>query len=72
MAFSLKKFLLLAALSKSKGQKSFYELSKKKRYSISGVHLMPLPLHPLYRKYNSNVENVISTWKDLVKLAFFS
>ena len=38
----------------------------------SGVHLMPLPLHPLYKKYNFKVNNVISTWKKSSKLAFFS
>ena len=55
---------------KVKDRNHFMSYLRKKGIA-SGVHLMPLPLHPLYRKYNSNVENVISTWKDLVSLPFF-
>ena len=32
---------------------------------------MPLPLHPLYIKYNKNIKNSIRVWKELVTLPCF-
>ena len=32
---------------------------------------MPLPLHPLYKKYNKNVKNSLKVWKELVTLPCF-
>ena len=43
---------------------------RKKEYPL-GVHLMLLPLHPIYRKYNKGVKEAISTWESLVSLPFF-
>jgi len=43
---------------------------KSKGISTS-VHLMPLPLHPLYKKYKSNVKKSLEVWKEIVVLPFF-
>ena len=32
---------------------------------------MPLPLHPLYKKYNKKVQNSLKVWKELVTLPCF-
>ena len=32
---------------------------------------MPLPLHPLYKKYKSNVKKSLEVWKEIVVLPFF-
>ena len=32
---------------------------------------MPLPLHPLYKKYNKNVSTSLKVWKELISLPFF-
>tara|TARA_Y100000294_G_scaffold152735_1_gene151206 strand:- start:11 stop:1150 length:1140 start_codon:yes stop_codon:yes gene_type:complete len=37
----------------------------------AGVHLMPLPLHPLYKKYKNKVNNSMKVWKELFSLPFF-
>ena len=43
---------------------------KKKGISTS-VHIMPLPLHPLYKKFNSKVGHSLKIWKELFSLPFF-
>lgn len=43
-----------------------------KRKGIStGVHFMPIPLHPLYREYDKGIEVSKSVWKELVTLPLF-
>jgi len=55
---------------KTKHRDKFIEYLKNKKIS-SGVHLMPLPLHPLYKKYNKNVKHSLRVWKELVTLPCF-
>jgi perosamine synthetase len=43
----------------------------KKKGIATGVHFMPLPLHPLYKKYNKNIKNSLIVWKEIVSLPFF-
>jgi perosamine synthetase len=43
----------------------------KKKGITTSVHLMPLPLHPLYKKYKKNLKNSLSVWNELVSLPFF-
>jgi perosamine synthetase len=37
----------------------------------TSVHLIPLPLQPLYKKFNSNTPVAIRTWKQLLTLPLF-
>ena len=55
---------------KTKHRDRFIKHLKSKKIS-SGVHLMPLPLHPLYKKYNKNIKNSLRVWKELVTLPCF-
>lgn len=43
---------------------------KSKRIS-SSVHLKPLPLLSIYKKYNHKVSNALKIWKELVSLPLF-
>lgn len=44
-------------------------ISYLKKYNIStSVHLMPLPLHPLYKKFKSKIPTALKVWKELVTL----
>lgn len=44
-------------------------ISYLKKYNIStSVHLMPLPLHPLYKKFKSRIPTALKVWKELVTL----
>jgi len=44
-------------------------ISYLKEHNIStSVHLMPLPLHPLYKKFKSKIPNALKVWKELVTL----
>lgn len=43
---------------------------KKKKISTS-IHLKPLPLHPIYRKYKSSIPNAKKVWKELLTLPFY-
>ena len=44
-------------------------ISYLKKYNIStSVHLMPLPLHPLYKKFKSKIPIALKVWKELVTL----
>jgi len=55
---------------KIKNRDRFMSYLKKKGITTS-VHLMPLPLHPLYKKYKKNLKNSLSVWNELVSLPFF-
>ena len=55
---------------RTKKRDEFIDFLRSRRIS-SGVHLMPLPLHPLYRKYNKKVNRSLKVWKELVSLPFF-
>ena len=55
---------------RTKKRDEFVDFLRSKRIS-SGVHLMPLPLHPLYKKYNKNVSTSLKVWKELISLPFF-
>jgi perosamine synthetase len=68
--FSLKNSCYWLFSIKVKKRDNFMNFLRKKGIS-SGVHLMPLPLHPIYRKYNKGVQGAISTWENLVSLPFF-
>ena len=37
----------------------------------TGVHLMPLTLHPIYKKYNKGLENTTKVWSNLFSLPLF-
>ena len=52
---------------RSKKRDKLIEFLKKNKITTS-VHLMPLPLHPLYKKYNSKIPNAITIWKEIVSL----
>ena len=52
---------------RSKNRDDLISFLKKNNIS-SSVHLMPLPLHPLYKKYNSKIPNALRIWKELVTL----
>ena len=52
---------------RSKKRNDLISFLKKNNISTS-VHLMPLPLHPLYRKYNSKIPIALKVWKELVTL----
>ncbi len=44
-------------------------ISYLKKHNIStSVHLMPLPLHPLYKKFKSKIPTALKVWKELVTL----
>ena len=43
----------------------------KKRGIATSVHIMPLPLHPLYKKFNKKVNHSLYVWKELFSLPFF-
>jgi len=68
--FSLKNSCYWLFSLKIKNRDQFMKFLKSKGIS-TGVHLMPLPLHPIYKRYNKNVKRVTSTWKNLVSLPFF-
>ena len=68
--FSLKDSCYWLFSLKVRNRDNFMNYLRKKGIS-SGVHLMPLPLHPIYRKYNKGVKEAISTWESLVSLPFF-
>ena len=44
---------------------------KEKGISTS-VYWIPVPLHPLYKKYNSKIPVTKRVWKELVTLPLFS
>ena len=38
----------------------------KSKKIATTVYIKPLPLHPLYRKYKSNIKNSLKIWKELL------
>ena len=46
------------------------EFLKSKGISTT-VYIKPLPLHPLYKKYNYGIKNSLKIWKDLVTVPTF-
>ena len=46
-------------------------LHLKRRGISTGVHFMPLPLHPLYSTYDKGIENSKRIWTELVTLPLF-
>ena len=52
---------------RSKNRDNLISFLKKNNIS-SSVHLMPLPLHPLYKKYNAKIPKALKVWKELVTL----
>ena len=51
--------------------RSKFMLFMKKRGISTSVHIMPLTLHPIYKKYNKKLSNSLNVWKNLVSLPFF-
>lgn len=43
----------------------------KKNGISTGVHFMPIPLHPLYEKFNVDIPNSLNLWKQLLTLPLF-
>ena len=43
----------------------------RKHGIASSVHLKPLPLLTVYKKYKSKIPNALKTWKELVSLPLF-
>jgi len=43
----------------------------EKKGISTGVHLVPLPLQPLYKKFKSNTPVALKTWKELLTLPLF-
>lgn len=65
--YNLKKSSYWMFSIRSKNRDGLIAFLKKNKIS-SSVHLMPLPLHPLYKKYNSKIPKAIKIWKELVTL----
>ena len=55
---------------KIKNRDKIMSFLKTKKIS-TGVHLMPLPLHPLYKKYNNRLDNAMRIWTKLFSLPLF-
>jgi perosamine synthetase len=52
---------------RSKNRDNLITYLKKNNISTS-VHLMPLPLHPLYKKFKSKIPTALKVWKELITL----
>ena len=50
---------------RSKNRDQLIDYLKSKKIATT-VYIKPLPLHPLYKKYKSNINNSLSIWKELV------
>lgn len=46
-------------------------LHLKKRGIATGVHYMPIPLHPLFRQYRSDIPVANRVWKTMITLPLF-
>jgi len=44
----------------------------KKRGISTSVYWIPVPMHPLYKKYKSKIPVTKKVWKELVTLPLFS
>ena len=65
--YNLKKSSYWMFSIRSKNRDALISFLKKNKIS-SSVHLMPLPLHPLYKKYTSKIPNALRIWKEIVTL----
>ena len=52
---------------RTKNRDNLISFLKKNNISTS-VHLMPLPLHPLYKRFKSKIPTALKVWKELVTL----
>lgn len=57
-------------LVRVKNRNHFINHMKSKGIS-TGVHFMPLNLHPLYEKYNNDLPNSMKIWEELVTLPLY-
>ncbi len=55
---------------RSKKRDKLMSFLRKKGIATS-VHIMPLPLHPIYKKFNKKVGHSLNVWKELFSLPFF-
>ena len=69
--FKLNKSCYWLFILRTKKREKFINYLKSKGISAT-VHLMPLPYHPLYKKYKANIPNAKKTWKELVSLPLFT
>ena len=46
-------------------------LHLKKKGISTGVHFMPLPLHPLYKNYDAGIDVSKKVWRELITLPLF-
>ena len=44
----------------------------KKRNIANSVYWIPVPLHPLYKKFKSEIPVTTRVWKELITLPLFS
>lgn len=65
--YNLKKSSYWMFSIRSKKRDKLIEFLQKNKIA-SSVHLMPLPLHPLYKKYKANIPRALRIWKELVTL----
>lgn len=65
--YDLKKSSYWMFSIRSKNRDGLISFLKQNKIS-SSVHLMPLPLHPLYKKYKSKIPKALKIWKELVTL----
>ena len=56
---------------RSKKRDQLVEFLKNKGISTSVVW-MPVPMHPLYKKYKSSIPVAKKVWKELITLPLFS
>ena len=52
---------------KCKKRDELIDFLKAKKIATT-VYIKPLPLHPLYKKYKSNIKNSLNIWKELVTI----
>ena len=69
--YNLKKSSYWMFSIRSKNRDDLISFLKINNISTS-VHLMPLPLHPLYKKYKSKIPVTKRVWKELVTLPLYS
>lgn len=69
--FNLTKSCYWLFILKTKKRDKFIKFLKANGISAT-VHLMPLPYHPIYKKFKANFPNAKETWKQLVSLPLFT
>lgn len=65
--YNLKKSSYWMFSIRTKKRDELIDFLKKNKVSTS-VHLMPLPLHPLYKKYKSKIPVAKKIWKEILSL----